>query len=292
MIRLWSFETMAGQLPINSSLDKSLGREVSEVLCGRIPVAVVIRHHLKPLFLETMIMMKRMAEASPRLKARMAGIFYVLTGATYVFGQAFILGKLVVQGDAAATANNILAHQPFFQLGFTADLISVACSVALTVLFYDLFKPVNRSLSLLAAFLHLVGLAVAAFGSFLLLAPVVVLGGGQYLTVFKVDQLQALAYMFLELNAQAWNAFLVFFGFYCVLIGYLVFKSTFLPRLVGVLMACAGLGYLTLLYPPLAARLSPYNLAPAALGELSLMLWLLVMGVNVPRWKEQAATIK
>ena len=239
-----------------------------------------------------MAMMERIAEASPRLKARMAGVFYVLTGATYAVGQAFILDKLVVHGDAAATANNILAHQPFFQLGFTADLISVAFSVALTVLSYDLFKPVNRSLSLLAAFFHLVGLAVAAFGSFLLLAPLVVLGGGQYMSVFKVDQLQALAYMFLELNAQAWNAFLVFFGFYCVLISYLVFRSTFLPRLLGMLMACAGLGYLTFLYPPLANHLSPYNLAPAALGELSLMLWLLAIGVNVPRWKEQAGAAK
>jgi hypothetical protein len=232
---------------------------------------------------------KPIAEASPRFKARMAGIFYVLTGATYVLGQAFILGKIVVDGNAAATAKNILAHRSFFQLGFTADLISVVCSVALTVLFYDLFRPVNRSLSLLAAFVHLVGLAVAAFGSFLLLAPLVVLGGGPYLSAFKADQSQALAYMFLELNAQAWNAFLVFFGFYCVLIGYLAFKSTFLPRVVGVLMACAGLGYLTLLYPPLAARLSPYNLAPAAVGELSLMLWLLVIGVNVKRWNEKAA---
>lgn len=100
--------------------------------------------------------------------------------------------------------------------------------------------------------------------------------------------MQALAYVFLELNAQAWNAFLVFFGFYCVLIGYLVFRSIFLPRLLGLLMACAGLGYLTFLYPPLAARLSPYNLAPAALGELSLMLWLLAVGVNVPRWNDQS----
>ena len=232
---------------------------------------------------------KPIAEASPRFKARMAGIFYVLTGATYVLGQAFILGKIVVDGNAAATANNILAHRSFFQLGFTADLISVVCSVALTVLFYDLFRPVNRSLSLLAAFVHLVGLAVAAFGSFLLLAPLVILGGGPYLSAFKVDQSQALAYMFLELNVQAWNAFLVFFGFYCVLIGYLVFRSTFLPRFVGVLMACAGLGYLTLLYPPLAARLSPYNLAPAALGELSLMLWLLFVGVNVQRWNQKAS---
>jgi hypothetical protein len=84
--------------------------------------------------------------------------------------------------------------------------------------------------------------------------------------------------------------FLVFFGFYCVLIGYLIFRSTFLLRIIGALMAFAGLGYLTFLSTPLAEYLSPYNLAPAALGEGSLMLWLLVMGVNVQRWKEQDST--
>jgi uncharacterized protein DUF4386 len=118
----------------------------------------------------------------------------------------------------------------------------------------------------------------------------VVLGGGQHLNVFKLEQLQAMAYLFLQLNAQAWNAFLAFFGFYCVVIGYLIFRSTFLPRIVGALMAFAGLGYLTFLSPPLADYLSPYNLAPAALGEGSLMLWLLVVGVNAQRWKEQAST--
>jgi len=233
--------------------------------------------------------MERIAEASPRFKARMAGVFYVLTAVTSVFGQFFVLGKLVVQGDAAATATNILAHQPFFRLGFAALLISVAFSIAMTALFYDLFKPVNRSLSLLAAFFHLVGLAIMAFGSLLQLAPLVVLGGGQYLSVFKVEQLQALAFTFLQLSAQAFDAFIVFFGFYCVFIGYLIFKSTFLPRVVGALMALAGLGYLTLLSKPLANYLSPYNLIPAAFGETSLMFWLLIVGVNVQRWKEQAS---
>jgi hypothetical protein len=238
--------------------------------------------------MSTVVMKERIAEASPRFKARMAGVFYVLTAATSVFGQFFVLGKLVVQDDAAATATNILAHQPFFRLGFAALLISVACSIAMTVLFYDLFKPVNRSLSLLAAFFHLVGLAIMAFGSLLQLAPLVVLRGGQYLSVFKVEQLHALAYTFLQLSAQAFDAFIVFFGFYCVFIGYLIFRSTFLPRIVGALMAFAGLGYLTLLSKPLATYLSPYNLAPAALGETSLMLWPLVIGVNVPRWEQRA----
>jgi Domain of unknown function (DUF4386) len=237
----------------------------------------------------TGVMMERIAEAAPRFKARMAGVFYVLAGLTSVYGEFFVPGRLVEHGDAAATANNILAHQPLFRLGFAALLIAVACSIAMTALSYDLFRPVNKSLSLTAAFFHLVGLAILAFGSLLQLAPLVVLGGGQYLSAFKVEQLQALAYVFLELNAQANHAFLVFFGFYCVLIGYLIFRSTFLPRIVGALMAFAGLGYLTLLSKPLADYLSPYNLAPAALGKTSLMLWLLVVGVNVQPWKEQAS---
>ena len=106
-----------------------------------------------------------------------------------------------------------------------------------------------------------------------------------------MEQLQSLAYMFLQLSSQAFDAFIVFFGFYCVLIGYLIFRSTFLPRIVGVLMAFAGLGYLTLLSKPFADYLSPYNLAPAALGETSLMLWLIVVGLNVPKWEEKASTL-
>lgn len=163
------------------------------------------------------------------------------------------------------------------------------CSVVLTALFYELFQPVNRTLSLTAAFLHLVGLAILGFASLLQLAPLVVLEGGHYLTVFTPEQVQALAYLFLQLTTQVGNAFLAFFGLYCILIGYLIFRSTFLPRIIGVFMALAGLGYMTFLSPPLVAYLSPYNLAPAAVGEGSLMLWLLVVGVNARLWKEQAS---
>ena len=232
--------------------------------------------------------MKPNSEKSPRFKARMAGVCYVLTALTSVIGESSIPGRLVIHGNAATTANNILAHQNLFQLGFAALLIAVVFSVVLTALFYDLFKPVNRIVSLTAAFVHLVGLAILAFSGLLLLAPLVVLKGGNYLTVFKVEQLQALAYMFLQLNIQAWNAFIAFFGFYCILIGYLIFRSAFMPRIIGTLMIFAGWGYLTFLLPSLSDYLSPYNLAPAALGELSLMIWLIAMGVNNQRWKEQA----
>ena len=120
----------------------------------------------------------------------------------------------------------------------------------MTVLFYEIFKPVSKTVSSLAAFIHLGGLAIMGFGSLLQLAPLAILGGAQYLRIFILEQLQALAYLFLQFSAQAFDAFIVFFGFYCVLLGYLILKSTFLPRIIGALMALAGLGYLTLLAKP------------------------------------------
>ena len=231
--------------------------------------------------------MKPIGETSPRLKARIAGVFYLLEMLTGGFAILFVGGRLFVSGDAAATATNILAHLSLFQLGFAANLIQFACYVAVTGLFYDLLRPVNKGLSLLAAFFSLVGCTIGAVSCLFYFAPVVILGGAQYLNVFKVEQLQALALMFLKLYGQCFNISFVFFGFYCLLIGYLIFRSTFLPRILGAGMAFAGLGWLTFLSPALAHHLVPYILA-AGIGEISLTLWLLVAGVNAERWKEQA----
>jgi Domain of unknown function (DUF4386) len=236
-------------------------------------------------------MMERIAEASTRPKARITGVVYLLYFLTAVFGEFFMRG-LVVSGDAVATANNILAHQPLFLLSLATGLIATAFYVAVTALFYDLFKPVNRSLSLLAAFFSLVGCAILAFASLFRIAPLVVLGGGQYLSAFKVEQLQALAFLFLELFGQAVNICFIFFGVYCLLIGYLIFRSAFLPRILGVLMAFAGLGWMIFLSPPLANYLSPYIQALGVFAEGSLMLWLLVMGVNVAKWEEKASVCR
>src|SRR5712692_5253910 len=233
-------------------------------------------------------MMERIVEASPRSLARMAGVSQVLEGTTATFGQVVVLGRLVVFGNAAATAANILGHERLFWLGFASSLIGVAFHIAWALLFYELLKPVNRSLSLLAAFVILVGCAIQALTSLLYLAPLLILQGGSSLSAFTPEQLQALALMFLKLNTYAFDVYLVFFGLWCVLIGYLIFRSTFLPRILGVLLAISGLGFVTYLYPPLAYRLfMPYIAAASALGEVSLELWLIVMGVNAQRWKEQ-----
>jgi len=228
---------------------------------------------------------ERNAEWSPRFKARMAGLCYVLI-IPAGFGM-FLRGRLVVKGDAAATAANILAHESWFRLAFAGDLLVVVIYIVFTALLYDLLKPVNRSVSLLAAFFSLTGCAIQAFACLFQLAPLVVLGRDQSLGAFKADQLQSLAFLFLKLYSQAYGMALVFFAFYCLVIGYLVFKSTFLPRILGVLIAASALAWMTFLWPPFAAKYFRYLLV-LDLGEVSLVLWLLVMGVNAERWWEQA----
>jgi hypothetical protein len=234
-------------------------------------------------------MTERTKEASLRLKARITGALYLLTILTGIFSAGYVTGKLVVNGDAAATAANILAHRGLLQLGFAIYLIEMACQVAITALFYDLLKPAGRSVSLVAAFLGLTGCIIKTFSRVFFIAPLFILGGAHYLTVFSVEQLQALALLFLKVNDRGAGVALVFFGFYAILTGYLIIKSTFLPRILGVLSVLGGLGWLTFLYPPLGGRLFPFIAIFAILGAASLIFWLLVKGVNEQRWKEQAS---
>jgi hypothetical protein len=158
-----------------------------------------------------------------------------------------------------------------------------------TALFYRLFKPVDKTVALLAAFLSLVGCAVQAAGSLFQIAPTIILAGDRYLGAFSAEQLQSLSLLSLNLSVQSGYINIVFFGFFDLLIGYLVFKSTFLPRVLGLFMAVAGLGWLTFLSPSLGLGLSPFVDIVGFVAEMLLMLWLLVKGVDVPRWREQAA---
>src|SRR6202049_2716638 len=233
-------------------------------------------------------MMERIAEVSPRFQARMRGACQLLKAITASFGQVIVLGRLVVSGNAAATAANILGHERLFWLGFASSLLGVAFHIAWGLLIYVLLKPVNRSLSLLAAFFVLVCCAMQALTSLLYLAPLLILQGDSSLSGFTAEQLQSLALMFLKLNQYAYNIDLVFFGLWCVLTGYLIFRSTFLPRILGVLLAISGLGWVTYLSPPVADYLWTYIAAASALGEIPLELWLIVVGLNAQKWFELA----
>ena len=234
-------------------------------------------------------MMERIAEVSPRFKARVAGVFEALEGLTSAYGQVVVLGRLVVAGSAAATAANILEHERLFWLGFVSSLLGVVFHIAWVFLFYELFKPVNKSLSLLAAFVGLVVCPMQALTGLLYIAPLLILQGGNSLSAFTEPQLQALALIFLKLNSYAFDVDLVFFGLWCTLTGYLIVRSTFLPRILGALLTIDGLGWMIYIYPPLAYHLFPFIATASALAEFPLQLWLIVFGVNNQRWKEQAS---
>jgi hypothetical protein len=225
-------------------------------------------------------MMERIAARPLHPRAKAIGAVYLLYFMAAFLG-AYLVKGLVISGDSAATANNILAHETLYRASIAVDLVANAFYITLTALFYRLFEPVNRGLSLLAAFFSLVGCAVQIFGDVFQVAPLVMLGDNQLLSAFKVEQLQAAALLSIKLHAQSFSIALVFFAVYDLLIGYLIFRSTFLPRILGVLMMVAGVGWLTFLWPPLATSLSSFVMPLGAVAELLLMLWLLVKGVNV-----------
>ncbi|MCL4865673.1 MAG: DUF4386 family protein [Gemmatimonadales bacterium] len=218
----------------------------------------------------------------------MTGVFYLLTIVAGVIAQALISERLVVVGDASATAANILAHERLFRLGFTVYVIEMSCQIVMTGLFYELLKPVNGTLSLLSAVFSYVGCGIKTFSRLFYLAPLLVLGGAPYLRVFTNDQLQALALLFLRVNEQAAGIALAFFGIATLLRGYLMVRSTFLPRSLGILSLAGGVGWMAFLYPPLGLKLFPFIVAIGLLGALATIGWLLVVGVDEQRWKEQA----
>src|SRR3981189_3579055 len=222
--------------------------------------------------MNTAVMTERIAETSPRLKARITGVFYLLTILTGIFAQGFVSERLVVDGDAAATATNILAHKSLFQLGYAVYLIEMACNIAMTALFYDLLKPAGRSVSLVAAFLGFAGCVIKTFSRAFFIVPLFVLGGAHDLSVFSAEQLQALALLFLKVNDHGAAIALVFFGFYAPLTGYLLNRSTFLPRILGVLSVFGGSGSGATLSP--AVSVIPFSCTTAfgLLGAASLIL--------------------
>jgi hypothetical protein len=237
-------------------------------------------------------MADRTVEASPQVYARIGGLLYLIIIVAGLFAEAFVRDKLIVSGDAAATANNIMASQLLWRTGVAGEFIMLVCDVGLSLIFYVLLRPVSRNLALLVAFFHLVSAAVLGVSKLFLFAPLFLLGGADYLKAFEPHQLQALASLALRTHAYGFGISLVFFGCQCLVLGYLIFKSGYFPRILGVLLQLAGWCYLTnsfalFLAPKFADMIFPAILAPAFIGELSLCLWLLVKGVNVAKWEEQ-----
>ena len=229
----------------------------------------------------------RPSDWSPRTVARLAGGLYLLTMVLGGFAQGFVSDRLGVLG-ATASASHVADGASLFRLGFAVYLIEMACQIAMTALFYDLFKPVSKSVSRLTAIFGLVGCTVKVVSRLFFMAPLLVLGGSGDLSAFGPEQLQALGSLLLRLNYAGETIAMVFFGFYALLLGYLIFRSGFLPRFLGVLSVAGGLGWLTYLNEPFAARVAPIVLGVALVGALAKVGWLLVVGVNAERWTAKA----
>jgi len=238
-------------------------------------------------------MMQSNSELSPRFKARAAGALWWLCIISGMAG--FVVGApLIVANDATATATNILAKESLFRLGFAADLISGVSYVGVTAFIYYLLRPVSRSLSLVGAFFGLAGVAIGGGSWIIHLTPLLLLHADSYLGAFTTNQLQAMSLAALKLQAQVFPIGMVFFGIQCISIGYLVARSTFLPRILGVLLAIGGTCYVIVsfanfLAPSFGPHLVPFLMPVALIGEGLLSGWLLVKGVNVQRWSEQAS---
>ena len=236
---------------------------------------------------------KRMAGASPRLLARIAGVLYLINILGGFFAIGYVRAALVVPGDAATTAHNIVAHELLYRLGLAIHIIVLLTNIPLAVIFYDLFKVVNRRLSLMVLFFLLVGTAIEGASLLNQFAPLLLLQGGQSLSGLTAEQIQAQMSLSLALQPIGYSIAQVFYVGYLLLAGYLIFRSTFLPQAVGVLLAIGGVCYLIysfadILAPTFAAHLVPYIQLPSGIGELSLCLWLLVMGVSIQQWTEKA----
>jgi hypothetical protein len=227
---------------------------------------------------------------SPQVYARVGGVLYLIIIVAGLSGELFVRGSLVVPGNAAATATNIIQSRYLWRAGIAGDLLMHVCDVGLMLVFYVLLRPVNRNLARLAILFNLVQTSVLVANKLNLVVPLFLLGDAAYLKTFTPEQLQALSYVAIRTHDYGFAFGLIFFGVECVIVGYLIVRSLYLPRTLGVMMQIAGACYVVnsfavLVYPPIGTKLFPFILLPPFVAELSLALWLLVRGVDVRKWQ-------
>ena len=220
--------------------------------------------------------------------ARIAGFCYLVVIAAGLFSEVFVRQALRVPNDALATAHNIQANEMLFRLGFVADLINFVIGIPTILIIYHFFKKFNKIILQIALALVIIQTAIIAVNLLNQITPLLLLGNDTYLNTFQQNQLATLSLLSLNIQSQGYAIGLVFFGFYCVLIGYAIFKTKAIPRIIGILYAIAGLCYLInsftmFLSKGFANPLFIYLAIPILIGELSLCLWLLIKGIDTSK---------
>ena len=235
-------------------------------------------------------MTNRTAETSPLILARVAGFLYLLMAPFGIFGIMYVPSTLIVPGDAAITANNIMASDGLFRSGIVSALIVQIVNILVVLVLYKLLKPVNKNLALLMVIFLLVGVPIAMLNQLNQFAALLLLSGADYLTAFKADQLHSQVMLFLDLHEHGINIASIFWGLWLFPMGYLVFKSGYIPRILGVLLIIASFGYLIdsvgqFLFSNYPEIISKVVMAPNIIGETAIVVWLLIKGGETPEMK-------
>jgi len=241
-------------------------------------------------------MTSNITDINPKTYARAGGIAYLVIIVVGLFGEMFIRDAIIVSGDAAATAKNILASPVLWRLGIAGDLLMHICDMILLMVMYTLLKPVNKNLALLMVLFNVIQTAVLVANKMNLMTPLFLSGDADYLKALDPGQLQALAYVSIKSHAYGFGNGLIYFGCACLVSGYLIFRSGYFPKVIGWMMQIAGLCYVInsfalVIAPAFADRLFPFILLPAFVGETSLCLWLIIKGVKLQEWKETTGAL-
>ena len=235
---------------------------------------------------------KKQRTESVQTYARIAGVMFFIALVAGGFGEAYAPSQLIVPGNATATAHHIIGSDLVFRLGFVGYLGEAITDVALTFLLYVLLRPVHANLALLAVFFRIMATATFAFAELFYFAPSLILAGDGYLKTFSPDQLHTLALLSLNIYSAGGNLFNVNYGIASMILGYLMFRSGYLPRVVGALLVLGGLGFVidsvVWIFAPADASLL---VLPQIVAMVSLGVWLLFRGVDVAKWEERGALV-
>ncbi len=231
-------------------------------------------------------------ERSPQPYLRFAGLCYLAIILLGIYGEMVVRAKLVIPGNPAATAQAIGGAKLLWRSGITGDLVMHILDIPVMVVLYQLLKPVNKSLALAATFINLIQTAVLAANKLTLLVPLYLSGSSSYLTAFSPEQLHTASYLAIKAHEFGFGVGLIFFGVACLINGYQMIQSGYVPKAIGVLMHLAGWSYLInsfamLLAPALWGALTPAILMPALVGELTFSGWMIWKGVDLAQWQQR-----
>lgn len=231
----------------------------------------------------------------PQGYARTGGVLYLVIIVLGIFAEAFVRNRVVVSGDAAATAANIGAMESLWRLGIASEFSALICTVALAMVYFYLLRPVSKEINLLATLLRMTAIVVQAVAVINLITALFPLGSAAYLKAFTSEQLYTMATLAVKSHSYGYGVALLFTGCTFLFHGYLIFRSGYLPKALGIMIQIAGLGYMAnsftlILYPASANQVFMIIILPVFISETSLSLWLLFKGVNVEKWRERVGT--